>query len=237
MIRKWRNRFLIYMMIAALLAIIGVYFYLNMKGSNDTVSRLKEEGVSAKVEMKKLGGAIYSGDGSFYWGYDLPSNVPHNKPEVGFDAATIGTYTLEQYEAMGHMIDIYYLVDEDGNYITYDKAYVDAYRPFDYFESIFLWCLTGVSAAIAFFYLGRNILYMVVAAKGVECIGQFEEAYHTKFGTTKYFKVKYTYTFNGELFTADSPAIYSSQDADRLKAYGTLPIKMLGKITVIDRKL
>ena len=187
--------------------------------------------------MQKLPNTIYEGEGSFYWGYDLPAGVPHNKPSLGFDASTITTYSLSEYEESGRMIDVYYYVFEDGSYITYDYDYVLWYKPFDYFESIFLWILAGISFAVSMYYVARNVVWLVVAAKGKEYIGNFEEAYHTKFGSTKYFAVKFTYTCGNNIFTANTPAIYNSKEAEKLKSYGTFIVKVKGKISVIDQKL
>lgn len=243
-----------YLIIAALLAIIGFYFYLNMKQSNDVIAKLKESGTIASVPMKKLDGTIYQDDRDdipYYWGYDLPytdaNHTNHNHtqkyngkdfdPLTMCDAATMNTYTMADYREMGGMIDIYYSIDEDGNYITYDKIYVDYYKPISYLESGFLWSLAGISFALALYYLIRNIVYLVVASKGVGCIGRFEEAFHTKFGSSKYYKVRYTYTFNGQEFTGVSPAVYTGMDVDKLKAYGTMMVKLMGKITVLDQKL
>lgn len=236
MIKKWRNRFILFIFIAAFLAIMGSYFYINMKQTNDRVLRLKNAEVIV-VEMERIDGTDYGSGGSYYWGYDLPPYLSIKHPEKGYDSSTILTYTLEQYERMGHKLEVYCIVEEDGSYVSLDKEYVDDYIPFDYFESIFLWVLAGLSFGFALFFVVKNIIFFVISAKGEQSIGHFEEAFHTKFGSSKYYKVKYTFLKDNENVTAVSPPIYDGRDVDKLKNYGTFIVKYKGNKSVIDQKL
>ena len=78
---------------------------------------------------------------------------------------------------------------------------------------------------------------LAVLKKGEESIGRFEEAFHAKFGTARYFKVKYSFIRDGEQVTVVSPAIYDGKQVDRLKEYGSFAVRYINKYSFIDQKL
>lgn len=233
MIKKWRNGIIIYLIVTIITAVMGYYFYASYQETNDQMATLKAEGELVEAEMGKLSGITYTDEGSYKWGYVLP--IPRER-EFPFDGSTISAYTKDEAEAMGHKVWVYYMFDGDGNLVTYDKDYVDSFTPWETTQSTVLWILGALAFAAVLYIVGRIVFMLVVLRKGEESIGHFEEAFHSKMGSNKYYKVKYSFIRDGEEVTVISPNIYDGRQVDKIKDYGSFRVRYIGKHSYIDQR-
>ncbi|MBR2970549.1 MAG: hypothetical protein IKC48_01990 [Clostridia bacterium] len=233
MIKKWRNGIIIYLIVTIVTAVMGYYFYASFQETNDEMATLKSQGVLVEAQMHKLSGVTYTDEGSYKWGYVLPIEMEREYPT---DGSTIKTYTKAEAEAMGNKVWVYYMFDADGNLITYDKEYVDNFTPWETSQSTLLWIVSGLAFIAVLYFVGRIVFMVVVLRKGEESIGRFEEAFHSKMGSNKYYKVKYSFVRDGEEVIATSPNIYDGREVDRIKDSGSFRVRYIGKYSYIDQR-
>ncbi len=234
MIKKWRNRMILFSIICAFLIFIGVFFVSDINAMNERMERLKEEGTRAQAQMIKLDSVTYTQNGSFVWGYMLPVETPNNLKGQP-DGTTHKHYSLNEYEEMGQKVDVVYM--REGDFIiSFDLYYVENFHPMVPVSSYLMFVIAGLSFALVAYYAVRNIIIYYVSKKGEETIGSFEEAEHSMFGSNKYYKVRYTFIRDGQKVTATSPPFYTSKEADNLKNSGTFTVKYIGKRSVIVQK-
>lgn len=238
MIRKWRTRFIIYMLITVFLAVIGYYLAASVTKTNDSMEDLKNNGSVAYAELIKLQSVSYTDEGSYRWGYKIPDDIlpPSYERKGVCDGATSTSYTQKEAEEL-KTVKVYFKFDENGEIYTFDANYVENFVPWQPVQSVFLWVLASLSLAMALTYLIRNIIVMRVASKGEPSIGNFVEATHPKWFSSRYYKIKYTFIKDGETVTAVSPAIYDGKEVDKLYGYGSFQVRYKGKISVISEKL
>lgn len=233
MIRKYSTRCLVFTLITVFVAFIGVFLYKNIVDINDTMARIKSEGKRVEATMKKLDTVTYD-EQPHKWGYDIPGVGNDDADEI--DSATISNFTVAEYEEMGGKIEVYYMYDGE-TLVSYDARYADAFKPFVPSQGILLFTIAGITFAVVLYYFARNMAVMYILRKGEESIGMFEEAVNTKFGSHKFYKVKYTFLRDGERVTVYSPPYYTSTQVDKLKDYNSFPVRYIGKYSVIDQKL
>ncbi|MBE5730545.1 MAG: hypothetical protein E7350_01160 [Clostridiales bacterium] len=233
MIKKWRNGIIIYLVVTIVTAVMGYFFYASIQETNEQMAKLKDEGILVEAQMDKLSGITYTDEGSYKWGYVLPIEIDREYP---FDGSTIKTYTKAEAEAMGNKVWVYYMFDGDGNLITYDKEYVDSFTPWKTSQSTVLWIVSALAFVVVLYFVGRNVFMVVVLRKGEESIGHFEEAFHSKMGSNKYYKVKYSFVRDGEEVTVTSPNIYDGRQVDNIKEFGTFRVRYIGKHSYIDQR-
>lgn len=236
MIRRWSNGIIIFALLTAAVAIMGYYIYASYKQTNDQMERLKTEGilVLADAGKLKLDSVTYDDVNAHVWGYVIPG-VEHQSAS-SFDGVTMSSYTNAQMEEAGGKVEVYYMYD-DETLVTFDKVYVENFTPWKYSQSNLLWVIGGVTFAVVLYYVARNVIALVVLKKGEPGIAMFVEAFHAKTGSKKYYKVKYSFVRDGENVTYVSPAIYNSQQVEKLKTYSSFKIRYLGKISFIDERV
>lgn len=232
MIGKWRNRCLVFLLITVAVVVMGYYIYASYQETNETMSRLKEEGTVVMADMVRISDVTYIDEVAQSWGYIIPGieleGVAHG--------ATVANYTKIQVEQMDYKVEVCYMYDGD-NLVTFDKKYVDAFTPWPYTQSIFLWVIGGIAFAVAMLFAVKNFIVLYVLKKGEESIGVFEEAFHAKGGSQRFFKVKYSFIKDGESVTVTTPAIYNSMQVDKIKNFGSFRVRYLGKFSYIDHKI
>lgn len=231
MIRKWQIRMIVYLLITVFLAVVAFYLYNSVVKTNSDMERLRTEGERYNVTMKELDQINYVGEGSFSWGYVVYVDGEEVK------GATTTRYTVAQAKEMNKTVEVCVIKLDDGTVLTYDSNYVDKFRPWTPSQGIVLWILAGITFAVAMSYLGRNLFFIYILKKGEESLGRFEEAFHPKFGSSRYYQIKYTFVRDGETVTVVSPAYYDGKEADKLHDYGQFVVRYKGKHSVIDQKL
>ncbi|MCH5163773.1 MAG: hypothetical protein J1F36_02020 [Clostridiales bacterium] len=191
------------------------------------MSKLKSEHNIVAAEMLKLD-MTYTDEGYFIWGYVLPIETGR---EGKFDGVTLTRYSVAQYEEMGHTIEVYYMF-ENGKLISYDKDYVERFKPATPSSGILVLLFASAFVGLAVYYAVRALYANYVRSHGEESIGRFEEATPV---STRYYKVKYSFIRDGEDVTVVSPAIYDKKDVENLQTFGTFIVKYIGKCSVIKQ--
>lgn len=229
MIKKWRNRIIIYALIAVLLIVVGSFLFNSIVSDNKQMAKLKSEHNVIKAEMLRLD-MPYTDEGKFMWGYNLP--IDYNRKEnQKFDGVTITRYSVQEYEEMEHFVEVYYMFDGE-KLITYDKDYLEHFTPATPTVGIAIWLIAAAFVGIAAYYLAKALYANYILRKGEESIGRFEEATPV---STKYYKVKYSFIRDGENVTVESPAIYTKKDVENIQVFGTFIVKYIGKRSVIKQ--
>lgn len=228
MIKKWRNRILIYSLIAVLLIVIGSFLFNSIVSDNKQMAKLKSEHNVVSAEMLRLN-MPYTDEGKYIWGYILPIEI--DRGDNKYDGVTITRYSIAEYEEMGHAVEVYYMFDGD-TLISFDKDYVERFTPATPTVGIMIWLFAAVFVGLAVYYAIRAVYANYVLGKGEESIGRFIEATPV---STKYYKVKYSFIRDGEDVTVVSPAIYTKKDVESLQVFGTFIVKYIGKCSVIKQ--
>ena len=228
---KWSNIFIIFTVIAAFLVVVGVYLHINVNALNNRIHRIRDEGKVTTARMVKFDSTDYSDGQKHIWGYII-DGVELERDTIA-DGTVREMYTETEAEEMGFEVEVYYLIDGD-KLLSEDKAYADSYKDVVSLTSIVLYIMAAASLGLSLYYIIRNIVEHNILKKGESSIGRFEEAYHSKFGSQKYYMVKYTFIRDGEAVTAVSPEYYNSKEAERLRDLGTFEVRYIGKRSVIN---
>ncbi len=245
MIKKWRNRLILYAIVFALTYMVGILLYVTIDNMNKEMAELGQPQNLTEANIVRIAATNYNDKDKFTWGYNLPNELLPSDYERATDENGVvlpdgivwEMLTESEVKDRGGKVEVYYMI-KDGKLITRAKKYVDEYySPGDFTSSIFLWIIGGVFFIGAVYYLVRHFLMINVLLKGETSIGHFEEALHSKSGSRKYYKVRFSYIRDGEPAEEVTDAYYTIKEVENLRVYSSFEVKYKGKMVYINQKL
>ncbi len=244
MIKKWRNRIILYGLIFIALYVIGILIFISIDNMNKEFAALGRQENLVEAEIVRIPNSTYNDSGEFAWGYMLPDSClpdgyERGKTEDGKtlpDGVLWRSLSVAEVEELNNKTEVYSMI-KDGRLITWDKTYVDDYKPGGFGSSIFLWALGAIFLAITIVYVVKHITMINTLRKGELSIGRFEEAFHSKMGSHKFYQVRFSYIRDGEQAEAVTEAFYTGKEVDSLKNYGSFEVRYLNKNVFINQKL
>ncbi len=244
MIKKWRNRIIFYGLVFIVLYVIGILIFVSINNMNKEFAALGRQENLVEADIVPIPNTAYNDQGKFTWGYMLPDSClpdgyERNKTEDGKilpDGVLWRSLSVSEVEALNNKTEVYSMI-KDGKLITWDKIYVDDYNPGGFGTSIFLWILGAIFLALTIVYVAKHIMMVNTLRKGELSIGRFEEAFHSKMGSRKFYQVRFSYIRDGEQAEAVTEAFYTGKDVDSLKNYGSFEVRYLNRNVFINQKL
>lgn len=235
MIRKRIKRLVVYGFLAVAVFIIGFYMYKSIVDTNKIFEQLNEEDDTVATAVSMDGVDYTVENGKFRWGLVIPS-VELEK-DAKYHTITNYQYSVEQMTEAGYKLNVKYIVKDDVLY-AFESSYVAAHvkSPWVPSSGILLYCIAGLLTAAALYQLVRILIVTYILKKGTLTTGTFISAFHTSFGSAKYYKVKFTYTHNGETYTVVTPNCYDRVAVDKFERIVVLEIRVLGKRAIIAEK-
>lgn len=235
MIRKRLKSLVIYAFLAVAVGIIGFYMYKSVMDTNKLFIELDEQ-EDTVATVVPLDNVNYTIEGKKYrWGIVIPGE------ELAEDSKNHGVasylYSVDEMAEKGYKLNVKYIKEND-ELIVYESDRVRELvkNPWSPSAGIFLYCISGALASVCIYQIIRILLIVRILKKGVLTTGTFISAFHSSFGSAKYYKVKFSYTRNGETFNVITPNCYDSVSVDKFERLVVLDVRVLGKKAVIVEK-